>query len=287
MQKFNTPCIKTGDFARLCGTNKRTLIHYDEIGLFRPAYTDENGYRYYSENQCDLFFTITCLKELGMPLKEIREYIHDQNPASMEHLLLEQQKKAAAELKRLHRIQNVINTKLSLLRQAEELRAVDGLSDVRMERQEADELLVLSAPLFTADHDRIFPCLCAHIGECGRHCLNCGHPYGAMLPMTALSAGDYETYAYFFTKVSIPGGQIPDHLETHLKRKGNYAVVYLRGDYYRSAQALDALLSYVREQGLTPGDYVYKEAVLDEFSANEEEYLTRICTIIKDAETRM
>ena len=37
MQKFNTPCIKTGDFAKLCGTNKRTLIHYDEIGIFKPA----------------------------------------------------------------------------------------------------------------------------------------------------------------------------------------------------------------------------------------------------------
>ena len=69
MQKLDIPCIKTGEFAALCGTNKRTLFHYDEIGLFSPALTDEKGYRYYSENQCDVFFTITCLKELGMPLK--------------------------------------------------------------------------------------------------------------------------------------------------------------------------------------------------------------------------
>ena len=41
------------------------------------------GYRYYSENQCDVFFTITCLKELGMPLKEIREYM--QPPGSRRH----------------------------------------------------------------------------------------------------------------------------------------------------------------------------------------------------------
>lgn len=43
MQKFNIPCIKTGDFAKLCDTNKRILFHYDEIGLFSPAYTDEKG----------------------------------------------------------------------------------------------------------------------------------------------------------------------------------------------------------------------------------------------------
>ena len=132
MQKFSIPCIKTGDFARLCGTNKRTLFHYDEIGLFSPAYTDEKGYRYYSENQCDVFFTITCLKELGMPLKEIRECISNQNPSAVEGLLLTQQKKVAAELEQLHRIQTVINTKLDLIRQAKEFRGLHDLSDVRL-----------------------------------------------------------------------------------------------------------------------------------------------------------
>ena len=49
-------------FAKLCNTNKRTLFHYDEIGLFSPILTDDKGYRCYTENQCDVFFTITCLK---------------------------------------------------------------------------------------------------------------------------------------------------------------------------------------------------------------------------------
>ena len=83
MQKFNDPCIKTGDFARLCGTNKRTLIHYDEIGLFKPAYTDDRGYRYYSESQFDVFFTINCLSKLGMPLREIGAFLNHRNPQAL------------------------------------------------------------------------------------------------------------------------------------------------------------------------------------------------------------
>ena len=276
MQKFSIPCIKTGDFARLCGTNKRTLFHYDEIGLFSPAYTDEKGYRYYSENQCDVFFTITCLKELGMPLKEIREFISNQTPSAVEGLLLTQQKKVAAELEQLHRIQTVINTKLDLIRQAKEFRGLHDLSDVRLEEQAKDELLVLSAPIFSDDHDQIFSCLCRHIGECNSCRLNCGHPYGAMLPVPALKNGDRETYAYFFTKVILPAGRVPDHLETHVKKQGTYAAVYLRGDYYQSDRALAMLMAYLEEHGLIPGEYVYKEAVLDEFSAKEEDYLTRI-----------
>ena len=98
MQKNPNPCINTGEFARLCNTNKRTLLYYDEIGLFRPAFTDENGYRYYSENQCDLFFTIRCLQEIGMPLKEIRSYIDHRSPEALQQLLGQQKLKVQQEL---------------------------------------------------------------------------------------------------------------------------------------------------------------------------------------------
>ena len=97
MQKFNNPCIKTGDFARLCNTNKRTLFHYDDIGLLKPAYTDEKGYRYYSESQCDVFFTITCLREIGMPLKDIKMYIDHRNPDKLKVLLEEQHQRVCPE----------------------------------------------------------------------------------------------------------------------------------------------------------------------------------------------
>ena len=32
--------------ARLCGVTKHTLFHYHQIGVFSPAVTGENGYRY-------------------------------------------------------------------------------------------------------------------------------------------------------------------------------------------------------------------------------------------------
>ena len=88
MQKYTEPCINTSSFAKLCNTNKRTLIHYDEIGLFKPAYTDERGYRYYSETQCDTFYTITCLKDLGMPLKDIKPYVNDKNPDNFKKIII-------------------------------------------------------------------------------------------------------------------------------------------------------------------------------------------------------
>jgi DNA-binding transcriptional MerR regulator len=41
-----------GEFARLGGVSVRTLRHYDEIGLLRPATVDpDTGYRGYSGTQ--------------------------------------------------------------------------------------------------------------------------------------------------------------------------------------------------------------------------------------------
>lgn len=276
MQKLNIPCIKTGEFAKLCGTNKRTLFHYDEIGLFSPASTDEKGYRYYSESQCDVFFTITCLKELGMPLKEIKEYISHQSPSAIEELLEIQQTKVAAELEQLRRIQTVIHTKLSLLHRARELQNVTDLSSVFLETQEEEQLLVLSAPIFSDNHDRIFSALCEHIAQCSHYRLNSGYPYGAMLPLSGLRAQDWETYGYFFTETCQSPEKIPSSIKTCIKKAGTYAAIYLRGNYYKSEEAFRKLLAYLDKHRLAPGEFVYKEAVLDELSAKEEEYLTRI-----------
>lgn len=45
--------LRTAAFAKLAGVNKKTLHYYDEIGLFRPAYVNEKGYRFYSPLQLD------------------------------------------------------------------------------------------------------------------------------------------------------------------------------------------------------------------------------------------
>jgi DNA-binding transcriptional MerR regulator len=37
--------------AQLAGISVRALHHYDEIGLLKPAFTGDNRYRYYGEEE--------------------------------------------------------------------------------------------------------------------------------------------------------------------------------------------------------------------------------------------
>ena len=226
MQKNDIPCIKTGDFAKLCGTNKRTLIHYDEIGIFHPAYTDEKGYRYYSESQFDIFFTITWLRELGMPLKEIGAFLDHRTPDLLKDLLLEQQKEVLREEERLRRIRQVITTKLSLIENRDQL-TQKGIDKIFCEEL-PEEYLIISEPLHTNEHQHIIQTLCSHVGYCNSHNLNAGNPYGAMLDITELRQNHLDTYAYFFTKVI----DFPEGHPCHIKPAGTYATACLKGDYY-------------------------------------------------------
>lgn len=62
-----------GEFARLGGVSIRTLRHYDEIGLLRPATVDlDTGYRGYSAAQLGQINRIMALKELGLSLTQVR-----------------------------------------------------------------------------------------------------------------------------------------------------------------------------------------------------------------------
>ena len=80
MSEINTKYFSTGEFAKLCNINKKTLFHYDEIGLFKPEKVLENGYRYYSIYQLEVFNVIYTLKDIGMPLKEIKNFMDKRNP---------------------------------------------------------------------------------------------------------------------------------------------------------------------------------------------------------------
>lgn len=61
--------------ASLSGVSVRTLHHYDEIGLLKPAYVGGNGYRYYGQEQLLLLQQILFFRNLGFELKKIREII--------------------------------------------------------------------------------------------------------------------------------------------------------------------------------------------------------------------
>ena len=61
--------------AKLTGVSIRTLQFYDEIGLLKPSKLTTAGYRMYDDNALQTLQQSYFFKELGFPLKEIKEIL--------------------------------------------------------------------------------------------------------------------------------------------------------------------------------------------------------------------
>jgi DNA-binding transcriptional MerR regulator len=66
---------KVAEFANV---SKRTLRHYDSIGLLKPSKLGENGYRYYSDSDIDQLQQIMFYKTMGFSLSDIKNLLYDE-----------------------------------------------------------------------------------------------------------------------------------------------------------------------------------------------------------------
>ena len=96
--------MQLGEFAKLAGVSVRTLHYYDEIGLLKPAFVDEqNGYRFYDEISLLRMQEILFYRELDFSLKSIAEILSSPD-YDKQKALAEQRKLLILKKERLERI---------------------------------------------------------------------------------------------------------------------------------------------------------------------------------------
>ena len=79
--------LQIKEFAVLTGVSVRTLHYYDEIGLLKPNFVDDqNGYRFYDETSLERMQEILFYRELDFSLKSIGEILASPNYESKKRL---------------------------------------------------------------------------------------------------------------------------------------------------------------------------------------------------------
>jgi DNA-binding transcriptional MerR regulator len=112
---YNGLVFKIGEFSALVQVSIRTLRHYDEVGLLKPAHVEaQTGYRYYSVSQLPRLHRILALRDLGFPLDRIGETLEEDVSAdALRGMLLlrrvEQEKQVGEETERLNRLNALIH----------------------------------------------------------------------------------------------------------------------------------------------------------------------------------
>ncbi len=98
--------LTIGQFAALHGINKKTLMWYDETGLFKPAAKNAD----YSYRQSPLLETILLLRELNVSVAEIQKFIKMRSAESLKNLLEKKIKDVDAQLMHLQAIRKTLHS---------------------------------------------------------------------------------------------------------------------------------------------------------------------------------
>lgn len=102
------------ELAKLSGVSIRTLHHYDEVGLLKPAAVGANGYRYYGREQLLRLQQILFHRELGFPLAEIKAVL-DAPGFDRAAALRAHRKRLETEQRRYRRLIRTIDDTLAAL----------------------------------------------------------------------------------------------------------------------------------------------------------------------------
>jgi DNA-binding transcriptional MerR regulator len=96
-----TSSVPIGEFSRLCHLSTKTLRYYHDIELLVPAGIDPGtGYRRYSTDQVADAHLIRRLRELSMPLVDIRSVLAAPDPVARDDALTAHLARMEAELAR-------------------------------------------------------------------------------------------------------------------------------------------------------------------------------------------
>lgn len=106
--------MNSSTFAKMCGVKKRTLFHYDDIGLLKSAFVQENGYREYTLEQLGTMDMIKIFQSCGYSLSEIGK-ICETDPAEKLQYTEDALKRIDKKMHQLQQMKDYLQSKHQLL----------------------------------------------------------------------------------------------------------------------------------------------------------------------------
>lgn len=263
--------ITTGEFAALCGTTKETLFHYDRVGILKPVWVGENGYRYYTPAQFFDFDVIRMLKYTGSSLKEIQEYFRDYDTERFLKICRERRREIEKKKKELEEISRFLEEAVKMTESA-----LEEAYDVPELLYENEERLLVSPiePSMEASIHTEARILGEHMKKCEQCGVNFQVSLGTQMPREELLEGR-STESSFFTRIP-EGVRVPAQADIHIKPEGYYAAVTHKGTYDSFDQGVRCLLDYIDRENLQIAGDGYACELIGYLSGSEEDYVTQI-----------
>lgn len=259
--------LTIGQFAAMHGINKKTLMWYDEIGLFQPVFINpENGYRCYSYQQSSIFETILLLRELDVSISEIQGFMQNRSAQTLKHLLDEKITALDLQINHLQAIRTIVCAH----RQHMDALLTMDLSEISIIEKEACCLVTVdvdrdtsferAVELITAETEKY------HVGRLH------DASYGSMISVASLLKGDFDDYSNLF--IEIPFLTYKDGL--HIPPSGKYLRAFCQGDWDNIPRRYEEIFSYAKKHNLTLHEFSYEMCINESVIEQMEDSIVQI-----------
>ncbi|MDR1042517.1 MAG: MerR family transcriptional regulator [Clostridiales Family XIII bacterium] len=268
-----TELLSMKKFSEFTGINQTTLRYYDKIGLFSPVSRGTNDYRNYSPQQIITINLINVLSDLGVPLKQINEMVHDRTPEKLLAVLTSHEKNLDAQMRHLYESYSTIHILRELIQTgcaADE----SAVSEVEMDAMP----LIMGPENDFQDNTLFYETFINFYKRAEEMGINLNYPIG----------GYFETTDDFWAEPSQPTCFFSlDPHGHHEKPAGRYVVAYSRGYYGEMGDVTERLKSYSATHNIHTDGPLYVIYLHDEISvADPKEYLAQVSILVRPESTR-
>ncbi len=259
--------LTIGQFAAMHGINKKTLMWYDEIGLFKPASINpENGYRCYTYHQSPILETILLLRELDVSIPEIQDFMKNRSAASLKNLL--EDKITDLDLRITHL--QAVRTTLCTHHQNMSTLLTMNLSEISIVERKERCLVTVAVNQETSFEEEVE----LITAETEKYQLGRLHDasYGSMILVSSLLAGNYNDYSKLYIEIPFltyqPG--------LHIAPGGKYLRAFHKGTWDNLPQRYEEIFAFAREHNLMLHEFSYEMGINENVIDRIDDYIVQI-----------
>ena len=256
---------RIGEISRLYKISTDILRYYDKIGLMSPDFIGENGYRYYSKKQIWKLNNIRNLRNIGVGLEDIKEFLDERNINSANDIIEFQLEKVEDKIKKLTELKEELTSKLEnieffktfkdfnkpVLKFIPKRKFLRSKGNFKQDWEIDFELKILNEK---TEYDNDF--------------ILTNNEIGATLSKENFFKGEYLTFSESFIINDVKGEIIPE---------GYFLTIVFKGKYDESYKYYNILKKYIEEKGLVViGDVHEIYHIEIHITENEDEFITEI-----------
>lgn len=219
-----------------------------------------------------MFDLITTLKEVGLSLEEIKNYMDERDADAFMELLKEQDKLLKQKIEVLTRRRRLLRNTLKMTKEAFDVQE----NTISIEDAGEEYFIISDRPKNNSEKE-LFAVVSRLWDYCTKHNAYDDFVTGEIIPYENIANGSFAT-GWFSSRVD----KKAKSRYLHIKPAGCYAVKYIRSSYYALQEEYRKFCCELHELGYEPNGSIYQNDITNYLSERyADDYLMKIEVSVK------